>query len=121
LSHTDYGIRSNAAEALGKLSNSSQQVIEALLGALSRTDNILRFYAAVALGNLGNSSEQVIEALLGALFDTDYPVRWEAAEALGKLGNKSDKIKPLVVQWIQQHEDSEFVGSGIDALWELVI
>ena len=25
-----------------------------------------------------------------------------------------------VVEWISQHQDSEYVGSGIDALWNLV-
>jgi hypothetical protein len=47
-------------------------------------------------------------------------VRRYAARALGNLGKQSAKVKPLVVEWIQQHEDSEFVGSGIDALWDLV-
>ncbi len=62
----------------------------------------------------------MIEALLGAFSDQSEFVRGSAASALGNLGNKSDQIKPLVVQWIQQHEDSEFVGSGIDTLWGLV-
>ncbi|GGA01604.1 hypothetical protein CYANOKiyG1_13550 [Okeania sp. KiyG1] len=26
-----------------------------------------------------------------------------------------------IVQWIQQHQDSEYLGSGIDALWYLVV
>ena len=74
----------------------------------------------MALGNLGKASETVIEALLPALSDSDNWVRRNAAEALGKLGKQSPKVKPLVVEWIQQHEDSEFVGSGIDVLWDLV-
>ncbi|MGB5594641.1 MAG: HEAT repeat domain-containing protein, partial [Crocosphaera sp.] len=65
-------------------------------------------------------SERVIEALLGALSDTSDGVRLFAAVALGNLGKKSHKVLPLVVQWIEQHEDSKFVGSGIDVLWGLV-
>ncbi len=26
-----------------------------------------------------------------------------------------------IIQWIQKHQDSEYVGSGIDALWYLVV
>ncbi len=80
----------------------------------------MRQNAAEALGKLGNASETVIEALLKALSDSYYSVRRNVAEALGKLGKQSPKVKPLVVEWIQQHEDSEFVGSGIDVLWDLV-
>lgn len=72
------------------------------------------------VGKLGDNSDRVIQALLKTLSDKDNLVRTNVAKALSKLGKKSDKIKPLVVQWIEQHEDSEFVGSGIDALWELV-
>jgi HEAT repeat protein/energy-coupling factor transporter ATP-binding protein EcfA2 len=120
LSATDDRVRWNAAVALGKLGNSSERVIEALLRALSDTSDLVRRNAAVALGNLGNSSEPVIEALLGALSDTSDGVRRNAAVALGNLGKKSHKVLPLVVQWIKQHEDSKFVGSGIDVLWGLV-
>jgi len=40
---------------------------------------------------------------------------------LGKLGKKSNNILPTIIQWIQQHQDSEYVGRGIDALWYLVV
>ena len=120
LSDSDYGVRRYAAEALGNLGNASETVIEALLNALSDSDYGVRQNAAEALGKLGNASETVIEALLKALSDSYYSVRRNVAEALGKLGKQSPKVKPLVVEWIQQHEDSEFVGSGIDVLWDLV-
>ena len=113
-------MRGYAAAALGKLGKGSETVIEALLKALSDSEYWVRGKAALALGNLGKASETVIEALLPALSDSDNWVRRNAAEALGKLGKQSPKVKPLVVEWIQQHEDSEFVGSGIDVLWDLV-
>ncbi|MCF3597073.1 HEAT repeat domain-containing protein [Planktothrix agardhii 1032] len=120
LSDSDDEVRQNAAEALGKLGKASETVIEALLNALSDSNGWVRRNAAWALSQLGNASETVIEALLPALSDRNDLVRRYAAEALGKLGKQSPKVKPLVVEWIQQHEDSEFVRSGIDALWDLV-
>ncbi|MCB8765805.1 HEAT repeat domain-containing protein [Planktothrix agardhii] len=117
---SDDEVRQNAAEALGKLGKASETVIEALLNALSDSNGWVRRNAAWALSQLGNASETVIEALLPALSDRNDLVRRYAAEALGKLGKQSPKVKPLVVEWIQQHEDSEFVRSGIDALWDLV-
>ena len=120
LSDSNNSVRGYAAAALGKLGKGSETVIEALLKALSDSEYWVRGKAALALGNLGKASETVIEALLPALSDSDNWVRRNAAEALGKLGKQSPKVKPLVVEWIQQHEDSEFVGSGIDVLWDLV-
>ena len=120
LSDSEYWVRGKAALALGNLGKASETVIEALLNALSDSEYRVRGNAALALGNLGKASETVIEALLPALSDSDNWVRRNAAEALGKLGKQSPKVKPLVVEWIQQHEDSEFVGSGIDVLWDLV-
>jgi hypothetical protein len=40
---------------------------------------------------------------------------------LGKLGLKSSDVLPAVVQWIDRHQDTEYVGSGIDVLWDLVV
>ena len=59
-------------------------------------------------------------ALVQGRDDEDSSVRGSAAEALGKLGkNQPDGLR-AVEQWIGQHQDSEYVGSGIDALWYLV-
>ncbi|NEP81605.1 MAG: hypothetical protein F6K39_27660 [Okeania sp. SIO3B3] len=40
-----------------------------------------------------------------------------------KMPNKhlSSIFFSTIVQWIQQHQDSEYVGRGIDALWYLVV
>jgi hypothetical protein len=37
------------------------------------------------------------------------------------LGKKSDTVLPAVIQWLEQHQDSESIGSGIDALWNLLV
>ncbi|NEO45443.1 MAG: NACHT domain-containing protein [Moorea sp. SIO4A3] len=110
-----------AASALGKLGNSSETVISALLARLMDNNYSVRWQAASALGNLGNSSETVISALLARLMDDEYYVRKKAAQALGKLGKTSNHVLPTVIEWIEQHQDSNYVGRGIDALWDLVV
>ncbi|MHC5764440.1 MAG: HEAT repeat domain-containing protein [Nostoc sp.] len=115
-------VRNSAAEALGNLGNASPQVVETLLGLLKDETGSVRDSAAEALGNLGNASPQVVEALLGLLKDETGSVHNNsAAEALGKLGKNSSNVTATVAEWISQHHDSEYVGSGIDALWNLVV
>ncbi|WP_293166359.1 HEAT repeat domain-containing protein [Okeania sp. SIO2C9] len=110
-----------AAMALGNLSNSSETVVNALLEKLEDDNSFVRCGSATALGDLGNTSETIVNALLGKLEDEDSYVRQRVSDALGKLGKKSNHILPTIVQWIQQHQDSEYVGRGIDALWYLVV
>ncbi|NEO44924.1 MAG: NACHT domain-containing protein [Moorea sp. SIO4A3] len=110
-----------AAEALGNLGNSSETVVSALLARLIDDDSFVCIRAAEALVNLGNSSETVVSALLARLIDDDSYVRWQAAEVLGKLGKTSNHVLPTVIEWIEQHQDSDYVGRGIDALWDLVV
>ena len=113
-------VRGWAADALGNLGNASKSVITALLLRLEDDDNSVRREATEALGKLGNASEFVISALLLRLEDEDEWVRSDAVEALGKLGLKSSEVLPAVVQWIDRHQDTPYVGSGIDVLWDLV-
>jgi HEAT repeat protein len=115
-------VRGFAAFTLTRLGNASVELVDTLLGRLADKDenSQVRGNAALALGNLGNASVQVVDALLGRLADDNSEVRGNAAEALGKLGKNSSYVAIAVVKWILQHQDSDYVGSGIDALWELV-
>ncbi|MEG4045990.1 HEAT repeat domain-containing protein [Microcoleus sp. Pol17_C1] len=113
-------VRAFTASALGYLGNASETVINALLLRLEDGKDSVDRLAASALANLGNASETVINALLLGLEDGEDWVRSEAAEALGKLGLKSSEVLPAVVQWVEQHQNTEYVGSGIDLLWDLV-
>jgi len=117
----DNRVPSSAASALGRLGNASETVINALLLRLEDGEDWVRLRAAEALGNLENASETVLNALLLRLEDGEDWVRLRAAEALGKLGLKSSDVLPAVVQWIDRHQDTEYVGSGIDVLWDLVV
>ncbi|MGK7923534.1 MAG: NACHT domain-containing NTPase [Trichodesmium sp.] len=129
LEDEDAGVLGRAAYDLGNLGNSSETVINALLlllqdevsFVLQDEVSFVRESAAYALGKLSSSSETVVNSLLPLLQDEDSFVRQRAAEALGKLGKKSHNILPIIIQWIQQHQDSEYVGRGIDALWYLVV
>jgi len=120
LEDADEGVRNMAVRALGKLGNASEAVISALLLRLEDGQAWVRRQAALALSNLGNASEAVIIALLLRLEDGDNSVRSSAASALSKLGLKSSEVLPAVVQWIDRHQDTEYVGLGIDVLWDLV-
>ena len=120
LEDEDKLVRLSTASALGHLGNASKAVINPLLLSLEDEDEQVRLSAAFALGKLGNASETVIIALLLSLQDGDDGVRHQAASALGKLGMKSSDVLTAVVQWIDRHQDTEDVGSGIDVLWDLV-
>jgi len=115
------GVRKTAIIALEVLGNSSENVIDAIVELLQdKNDNVVR-KAAKTLGKLGNTSETVVNALVARLQDENSFVCQRVSEALGKLGKKSNYILPTIIQWIQQHQDSEYVGRGIDALWYLVV
>ncbi|MGB3188977.1 MAG: HEAT repeat domain-containing protein, partial [Limnoraphis sp.] len=124
LTDEDSDVRGWAADALGQLGKGSQTVVDALLKTLTDEDSDVRGMAADALGMLGKGSQTVVDALLKTLADKDSFqnsfVRRGAASALGELGKKSDTVLPAVILWLEQHQDSENIGSGIDALWDLL-
>ena len=117
-------MQSKIALTFGLLTNPSDHVIDGLLEALAtHLDTIVTVSGSivVALGNLGNTSDKVIEALLKALSNSNNFTFMQARLALVKLGRQSPQVLPLIVNWIQEHQDSEFVVNGIDVLWDLVI
>jgi len=120
LDDDDSDVRFLAAMALGNLGQGSEKVVNTLLLRLDDDDSDVRFLAANALGKLGQGSEKVVNTLLLRLDDDDSDVRLSAAMALGKLGKNNPDILPLIVQWIELHHDSDYIGCGIDALWDMV-
>ena len=113
-------VGSSAAEALGKLGVVSDEVVNALLQVMADDLWFLSFFAAEALGELGVASDEVVDALLQSMTGNDWWIDPRVAQALGKLGKQSNTVLPAVVTWIEEHQDSEYQGSGIDALWDLV-
>lgn len=73
--------------------------------------------------NLGNTSdtEPVLQNLLALLKNEDIFVRAGAIMELVDLNKKVPDVTSAVAQWIEQHQDAEYVGSGITALWYLVV
>jgi predicted NACHT family NTPase len=120
LEDEDYIVRDSAAQALGNLGNGSPPVVQKLLALLKDKDSSVCYSAARALVNLGNTSEVVLQRLLALLEDKDYIVRNSAAQALGKLGKKTPIVVTALVQWIEKHQNSKYVGNAIDVLWDLV-
>ncbi|MEM1167979.1 MAG: HEAT repeat domain-containing protein [Cyanobacteria bacterium P01_H01_bin.35] len=114
-------VRLRAASTLGELGNSSETVVSNLLAKLEDENSYVRGWAVDALNKLGNSSQTFVSALIHLLEDENSFASGRASQALGKLGKKSNNILPTIIQWIQQHQDSEYVGRGIDVLWYLVV
>ncbi len=121
LMNQDSDVRGWAASALGKLGNNSETVVSTLLTQLTDSDYNVRRSVVYTLGKMGYNSETVVSLLLARLTDQDSKVRSLAAFALGQLGQTSNSIFPAIIQWIQQRQDSEYVGRGIDVLWYLVV
>ena len=47
-------------------------------------------------------------------------VRYRAADAIGNIGKSEPELINLMTNWIEQHQNTEYVGNGIDVLWNLV-
>lgn len=99
----DESIRRDAAFALGKISDSSTDVISGsdtsasestikqLINSLNNESIDVRKNAAGALIKIG---EPAVEVLINALEDENWRVRWHSAEILGEI--KDDRaVKPL--------------------------
>ena len=113
-------VRSAAVDALGKIGKNEPEVIEALLPLLQDNNSKVRSAAVDALGEIGKSEPKVIEALLPLLKDSDFMVRSAAADAIGNIGKSEPELINLMTNWIEQHQNTEYVGNGIDVLWNLV-
>lgn len=79
----------------------------------------MRDSATFTLGQLGDRSSSVVGALLARLEDSLVSCR--AAQALGELSKKSRDVAPAIARWIDRHQDYEYLGYSIDALWDAVV
>ena len=112
--------RSDAVEALGKIGKAEPEVISALLSLLQDRDLAVRYMTAEALGKMGKAEPEVISALLSLLQHQDLIMRSRASEALGKIGKDEPIVISEIKKWLNQHQDTEYAGIGIDVLWNLV-
>ncbi|WP_414574315.1 HEAT repeat domain-containing protein, partial [Nostoc sp. CCY 9925] len=109
-------VRSRAADALGKIG--SEAAIPGLIKLIEDPKYSVRSSAADALGKIG--SEAAIPGLIKLIEHPEYSVRSSAADALGKIGKKTSSLATSLAQWIQEQQDSKYVGDAIDLLWDLV-
>ena len=120
LEDEDYIVRMHIAYFLGTSLSELPQILEPILARLEDKNFSVRVGAAIGLGNSGNGAPQIVEPLLTRLGDEYSSVRKSAADALANLGKTCSDIAPAVIEWISQHQDTEYVGNGIDALWMLL-
>ena len=107
---------------------SPTQAATSLLNLLKDGSWNVRSRAAASLGQLGTASDAVVTGLLNLLKDDSwnfYSDNFErvsdgAAKSLVTLGKRSNRVEPALVNWIEQHQNDDFVSNGIDALWDLV-
>ncbi len=100
-------VRSRAADALGELGETSEEVISGLLNLLRDDDSSVRCNAAWALGELGETSEQVISGLLNLLRDDDSSFeRYNAAWALAQLGETSEEVISGLLNLLRDDDSS---------------
>ncbi|MBW4579266.1 MAG: HEAT repeat domain-containing protein [Tildeniella nuda ZEHNDER 1965/U140] len=113
------GVIVGTTSALLKLGEPSETLLPILLSCLEsyigNTDEMTRNFQ-----HLDQLTEVPIQTLLVLLENEDAYIRRKIAKALVKVEEKSSAILPAIVQWIEQHQDEECVGAGIDALWEIV-
>ncbi len=116
--------------ALGYLRNPSQDVIKILVSLLeSHKNGFIRVSAAKALSQLNIYRDFVLNQLLNLLrnssrsddsYKQDLSFNYQVFEALVQLSTTFDRVAPALAQWIEQHQDKEYVVYGIDTLWKLV-
>ena len=81
----------SAAKALGKLGNTSPEVVDGLVAALRDEDGVCRKVLRYALVKLRSTSPELVVGLVAALRDRDERVSRDAAAVLGTLGSLARK------------------------------
>jgi HEAT repeat protein len=119
LSDPESFVRYGAAAALGKIGDSSGEVVKSLLALLSAPESSVRSRAAAALGKIGDSSGEVVKGLLALLSDPEDYVRSRAAAALGQIGDSA--VLASLIDQLQNFPDDNIPPEAIDLLRQLII
>jgi HEAT repeat protein len=106
----DNGICALAAEALGKMGESADGAIPALLRSLNHLSSEVRRTAAEALGKMGGTAAGAGPALETMTWDEDRGVRSQAIRALGAIGGPTPVSAQRVLTWLQ--DPDPMVGIG---------
>jgi HEAT repeat protein len=123
LQDEDCQVRYNAANALlyrpGQNSLLAQNVMISFTEGTE--ENFRRVQSAQVLCNLDSPTPEIINLWLSWLDDRDPHICNVASSALSQLAKTSDKIRPKVLQWLEQHPNDNRIGSAIDCLWSIVV
>jgi molecular chaperone DnaK (HSP70) len=92
LTDSDQNVRSNAAEALGKMGAAPEVAIAHLIPLLTDSDQNVRSSAAERLGKMGALAEVAIPYLIPLLTDSYEYARSNATEALGEIRKSATAI-----------------------------
>ena len=87
-----------------------ERAIATLITWLDNPNRTIGYYVSKRLVKLDDGSQELVNLLLARLKDKNANIRCTALSTLGRLGNNSQIV-------IEQHQDSKFLGYGIDALW----
>jgi hypothetical protein len=118
---------------LGYLSDISDDAMQVLVKLLHNDEDVfVRAAAAKGLGNLNRLHNLILVELLNSLENmhcsSAFPEKSDAFfhryfyissifEALVQLSQSYDLVTPELERWIEQHQDWEFFGVAVDALW----
>ncbi|MEZ2250484.1 HEAT repeat domain-containing protein [Microcoleus sp.] len=110
--HSDFDVRSSAANVLGKIG--SEAAIPGLLKLVEHSDYDVRWRAADVLGKI--SSKAAIPGLIKLVEHSNYDVRKMVADALGKIGDKT--AVPGLLKLLK-HSDDDVRKMVADALGKI--
>ncbi|WP_242054528.1 HEAT repeat domain-containing protein [Nostoc sp. FACHB-190] len=116
LKDSEFIVCPSAAIALGQIGAAA--AIPDLLELFKDSESLVRSSAAFALGQIGTAA--AIPDLIKLLKDSESDVRSKAADALNKIDKKTHSVVINLSQWINENQDSKYIGDGIDLLWDLV-
>ena len=92
--------------ALMSIRKDKSKVIDTMLSFFQNSDvNEIQFTASFVLGIIGNERPEVINTMFSIV----------------KIGKGELEAISVVENWLKQHQDSKYLGNGIDVLWSLVI
>ncbi|NEQ81669.1 MAG: NACHT domain-containing protein, partial [Moorea sp. SIO2I5] len=114
-------VRKKAGDALVKLGKSSEPLLVSGLVAQLQDEYSARqrhFQVGVVVDS---NPKSIVSTFLEMLQDPDADRRRMASGTLSAFGKTSNHVFPSVIEWIEQHQDSDYVGRGIDVLWDLVV
>lgn len=100
------GVRTHAAEGLGRIGAPAAPVAPGLIALFKDADETVRCCAAEALGRVGGDAGAAVAALVELLQDASAPVKEAAARALGAMGAAAEPAVASLVPLLQDRDES---------------